>query len=74
VPTTEKEDSRLIALHFAERNPGGAIHHSDLSRLKWKSHQVCFFTDDAKETPNHSFSIRELATLFGLNSTTVRKM
>jgi hypothetical protein len=63
----------LLVLGFSDPEILGLFQHTEFLQILYKSHQLCFFGNDAKEFLNHRLGTKDLATLFELNERSVRK-
>jgi hypothetical protein len=63
----------LLALGFPRRDIAALFEQTEFLQIPYKSHQVCFLRDYARDILGHALGTKELAALFERNERTVRK-
>jgi hypothetical protein len=65
--------SRLLALDFSRRDISALFRQTEFLQIPYRSHQLCFLHDYARDVLDHPLRTADLAVLFEFNERTVRK-
>jgi hypothetical protein len=66
-------ERNLSLIDFPERSIRLLLTHSDFPAMDFRNQQICFLEKWAGETLGRRISVKELATVFGMTSRTVRR-
>jgi hypothetical protein len=67
----ESLEQGLLELGFSERGVRSLFEHTEFPTIPFRSHQLSFLRDYARDVTNHPVSARDLARLFKINERTV---
>jgi hypothetical protein len=65
---------KLLALGFSQRDVTALSHHTEFPTIPFRSHQLLFFHDYARDVLNHPIDTKDLAVVFEFNERTARKI
>jgi hypothetical protein len=70
---TGKIEQSLHEFGFSPRDIPFLFDHTEFPAIPFKSNQLCYFHEYARDVLNHRISTKEFATLFEMNERTARR-
>jgi hypothetical protein len=63
----------LLQLGISDRDIRALLTHTEFSNTPFRSHQLCFFQEYARDVLYRTIGTQQLVVLFQMNPTTVRR-